>query len=306
MSKLQLEKCAEFLWETLDCVYCAQEVTKIRGNGGTASRTIVITQGAFYVFKMKGLSKKLVCQKIFTVISLTNMSYSASQNILNLTFGQEGSLVFQSEDALQIGKFLLSQWNVVTYNVPNFPQVRVDAIEMPSAYKSRPPGLLQTRLIVLAHHYHTRFEMQAIKHYKTFPMWDKAPSGPFKLDSSFNPGDAIQAVAHAISWDSDIKTLVLDGFAPTHLGKFVSTVFAESSSLIRISFENYMNASSQPFTLKARDIMSRTPKTVDKSALAVDALRMMETNNITSVVVLSDGQYAGLIHIHDVMREGIQ
>ena len=59
-------------------------------------------------------------------------------------------------------------------------------------------------------------------------------------------------------------------------------------------------------TLKARDIMSRTPKTVDKSALAVDALRMMETNNITSVVVLSDGQYAGLIHIHDVMREGIQ
>ncbi len=58
--------------------------------------------------------------------------------------------------------------------------------------------------------------------------------------------------------------------------------------------------------LKARDIMSVSPKTVDKTALAVDALRMMEVNNITSVVVLSDGNYAGLIHIHDIMREGIQ
>ena len=59
-------------------------------------------------------------------------------------------------------------------------------------------------------------------------------------------------------------------------------------------------------TIRARDIMSRSPKTIDMGALAVDALRMMEVNNITSVVVLDHGRYAGLIHIHDVMREGIQ
>lgn len=59
-------------------------------------------------------------------------------------------------------------------------------------------------------------------------------------------------------------------------------------------------------TLKAGDIMSRSPKTIDVGALAVEALRMMEVNNITSVVVLDNGKYAGLIHIHDVMREGIQ
>ncbi len=59
-------------------------------------------------------------------------------------------------------------------------------------------------------------------------------------------------------------------------------------------------------TLQARDIMSCAPKTVDMGVLAVDALRMMEANKITSVVVLNGGQYAGLIHIHDIMREGIQ
>ena len=59
-------------------------------------------------------------------------------------------------------------------------------------------------------------------------------------------------------------------------------------------------------TLRAKDIMSRHPKTIDVGALAAEALRKMEENKITSVVVLRDGKYAGLIHIHDIMREGIQ
>ena len=71
---------------------------------------------------------------------------------------------------------------------------------------------------------------------------------------------------------------------------------------VRRMVENGMDIN----TLQAKDIMSATPKTIDVGALAVDALRMMELNKITSVVVLSDGNYAGLIHIHDIMREGIQ
>lgn len=59
-------------------------------------------------------------------------------------------------------------------------------------------------------------------------------------------------------------------------------------------------------TLRAKDIMSRHPKTIDVGALAAEALRKMEDNKITSVVVLREGKYAGLIHIHDIMREGIQ
>lgn len=59
-------------------------------------------------------------------------------------------------------------------------------------------------------------------------------------------------------------------------------------------------------TLRAKDIMSRHPKTIDVGALAAEALRKMEENKITSVVVLREGKYAGLIHIHDIMREGIQ
>ena len=57
--------------------------------------------------------------------------------------------------------------------------------------------------------------------------------------------------------------------------------------------------------LRAEDIMSRNPKVIEKSELAVKAFGIMEKNKITSVIVLDEGKYAGLIHIHDVLREGI-
>lgn len=57
--------------------------------------------------------------------------------------------------------------------------------------------------------------------------------------------------------------------------------------------------------LRAKDIMSRNPKVVEKGELAVNAFGIMEKNKITSVIVMDEGKYAGLIHIHDVLREGI-
>ncbi len=58
-------------------------------------------------------------------------------------------------------------------------------------------------------------------------------------------------------------------------------------------------------TLVARDIMSKNPKVVDIAELAINAFRVMEKNKITSVVVLEGGRYLGLVHIHDLIREGL-
>lgn len=58
-------------------------------------------------------------------------------------------------------------------------------------------------------------------------------------------------------------------------------------------------------SLSAKDIMSCNPKVIEKSELAVNAFSLMEKNKITSVIVLDNGKYVGLIHIHDVLREGI-
>lgn len=59
-------------------------------------------------------------------------------------------------------------------------------------------------------------------------------------------------------------------------------------------------------TLKAADIMSVHPKTIREEELAVNALLLMRENSITQLVVLNDQeQYAGIVHLHDLIREGL-
>lgn len=58
--------------------------------------------------------------------------------------------------------------------------------------------------------------------------------------------------------------------------------------------------------IKAEDIMSRSPKTIGADDLAIDAYEIMETNKITGLVVLDEnGSYYGMIHLHDILREGV-
>lgn len=55
----------------------------------------------------------------------------------------------------------------------------------------------------------------------------------------------------------------------------------------------------------AKDIMGVNPKTIEGDALAVDALDRMRKNNITQLIVTEGKLYAGVIHLHDLIREGI-
>ena len=59
-------------------------------------------------------------------------------------------------------------------------------------------------------------------------------------------------------------------------------------------------------TLTAADIMSVSPKQVLATEYAVNALEIMRSNSITQLVVVDEnGQYQGIIHLHDILREGI-
>jgi arabinose-5-phosphate isomerase len=57
--------------------------------------------------------------------------------------------------------------------------------------------------------------------------------------------------------------------------------------------------------VNAAMIMSINPKTIDASSLAVGALDLMRKNNITQLLVHHNGKYAGVIHLHDLIKEGL-
>ena len=57
--------------------------------------------------------------------------------------------------------------------------------------------------------------------------------------------------------------------------------------------------------VKAAQIMTSHPKTIEEDALVVDALHKMRENSITQLPVIHDDKYLGIIHLHDILKEGI-
>ena len=67
-----------------------------------------------------------------------------------------------------------------------------------------------------------------------------------------------------------------------------------------------MLSSTDDFTqLKAKDIMSKNPKTISNSAMAIDALELIEKNDITQLIAVDSGKYVGVVHLHNLVKEGI-
>ncbi|MBO4568296.1 MAG: KpsF/GutQ family sugar-phosphate isomerase [Bacteroidales bacterium] len=57
--------------------------------------------------------------------------------------------------------------------------------------------------------------------------------------------------------------------------------------------------------VQVKEIMTKSPTTIEKSAHVADALNVMQSKEISVLPVMDDGKYVGMIHIHDIIKEGI-
>lgn len=57
--------------------------------------------------------------------------------------------------------------------------------------------------------------------------------------------------------------------------------------------------------LTAKDIMTHNPKMIKSADMAIDALHTLENFAITQLVVVDEGEYKGILHLHDILKEGI-
>ncbi len=108
-----------------------------------------------------------------------------------------------------------------------------------------------------------------------------------------------------VSPESDINSVIVE-MTEKRLGV---TAVTENGTIIGIITDGDLRRMLRTNTsyegLTARDIMSPNPKSINNNAMAVDALEKLEENSITQLLAEEDGKYAGFLHIHDLMREGI-
>jgi arabinose-5-phosphate isomerase len=132
------------------------------------------------------------------------------------------------------------------------------------------------------------------------------PGGALGKRLYLKAGDiAVKNQKPSIHSSASVKDVIVE-ISQNRLG---AVVVIEGSSIlgiitdgdIRRMLEKYSNLAD----IKASDLMNRNPKTIDREMLAVNALELIKANNITQLLVTEDNRYFGMIHLHDLLQEGI-
>lgn len=110
----------------------------------------------------------------------------------------------------------------------------------------------------------------------------------------------------AVTAQDDLKSIILE-ITSKRLG--ATAVLGQNKDLEGIitdgDLRRMLEKGVNTVGIKASDIMTKNPKSIDCSALAVDALELMKQYSINQLVVTDSGRYAGIIHLQDLVKEGI-
>jgi arabinose-5-phosphate isomerase len=145
------------------------------------------------------------------------------------------------------------------------------------------------------------------KEFKTGDFAKYHPGGALGKKMYLRVGDLIKMHEKpAVDETADIKKLIIE-ISTKRLG--ATAVLAENGALngiitdgdIRRMFEKYDDFKN----ILAKDVMTSNPKCIEIDSLAVEALTEMKSNNISQLIVMDNGKYEGILHVHDLMREGI-
>ena len=109
----------------------------------------------------------------------------------------------------------------------------------------------------------------------------------------------------AVTPDTSIKKAIFE-ISEKRLGV---TAVIEDNKIVGIitdgDIRRMLNDRDTIADLTAKDIMSRNPKLVSSETMAVDALNILEDFSITQLIVADNGEYKGVLHLHDILKEGI-
>lgn len=105
--------------------------------------------------------------------------------------------------------------------------------------------------------------------------------------------------------DAPIKKVILE-ISEKRLG---ATAVVENDKVIGVitdgDIRRMLNENDTFTHLTAKDIMTKTPKMIQSTTMVVQALNILEDFSITQLIVVDHEQYKGIIHLHDILKEGI-
>src|SRR5450432_491959 len=110
----------------------------------------------------------------------------------------------------------------------------------------------------------------------------------------------------AVAGNASLKEVIME-MTSKRLG--ATAVVGEAQELLGIitdgDLRRMLEKHSNTSGVHAREILFPNPTTIQKDALAVEALELLRSKDISQLLVMDGDQYAGFIHLHDLVKEGI-
>ena len=132
------------------------------------------------------------------------------------------------------------------------------------------------------------------------------PGGALGKKLLLRVGDMLdQSHKPEVTPDTNIKKVIFE-ISEKRLGV---TAVIENNKVIGIitdgDIRRMLNNNDTFAHLTAKDIMTKNPKMIQLSAMVTNALNILEDFSITQLVVLENEEYKGVLHLHDILKEGI-
>lgn len=132
------------------------------------------------------------------------------------------------------------------------------------------------------------------------------PGGALGKKLLLRVGDMLDATHKPmVGPDSSIKNVIIE-ISEKRLGV---TAVIENEKVIGIitdgDIRRMLNKTETISGLTAKDIMTINAKSIKSTDLVSDALNILEDFSITQLAVIDNNEYKGIIHLHDILKEGI-
>ena len=132
------------------------------------------------------------------------------------------------------------------------------------------------------------------------------PGGALGKKLLLRVGDMLdQSRQPEVAPDTNIKKVIFE-ISEKRLGV---TAVIENNKVIGIitdgDIRRMLNNNDTFAHLTAKDIMTKNPKTISLTSMVTDALNILEDFSITQLIVTDQDEYKGVLHLHDILKEGI-
>ncbi|MDY3350991.1 KpsF/GutQ family sugar-phosphate isomerase [Riemerella anatipestifer] len=147
--------------------------------------------------------------------------------------------------------------------------------------------------------------LMEINHFKDTDFAKFHPGGSLGKNLTAKVGQFLSSQKPQVSEESSVKEVIISISASTH----GVTVVTEGETIKGIitdgDLRRMLMGNDDIKGIKAKDIMSLTPKTIDKEVLAKEAMKILKQYNIGQLIVTDKGNYFGIIDLHTLLDEGI-